>query len=613
MRVTNHMMFSAGVVALQSQQQEMLRVQEQSASGMRVNRPSDDPSATFRHLLFSTDLSGVQSLQRTSGLASQRLAMGDGKIGTIHGSMLQAQDLVLRFAHSSAGGDTSILKAAATEAETIYQNIMTVANSELDDVPLFGGGRTITPFDESQLQATPVRFRENGTGPLEDAPLWFTNTASMMVDDTNFDQVTEGRYNISRLNGLYQLDLEGLDGFVTSMPLEVTREQGKEPILELDNGVVFTLGGTVKEGDVFSFDLARDGRRVEISPVRWQGSSGATSVSLESGFSPPFEQIGDDTFYKIVASEGKFHVTVNGIPQPKPLTATQSEGVGKPSFLTLESGAIFNMGDQAKEGDVFSFEVKFSGDSYKSTPIRLQRSGGEADRTSLYAGYRANVDPEHTLEDLPLSVKVSYQSVSDTYAVDINGIQQPPQKATFGEVPPPVLDLGNGLTLDVYGKPRTGDVFFFEVVPRYQGGSEDRLIQVADGKTLPGNVSGSELIEGTGSLGRNVNILGALAALRGALLRADPTEVSARLDQIHHGRAQVSDLQAITGIRSIQVEATHAVLTSDEATLKEAKANNSEVDLFDIMSRLQQASQAMQFMATTERQVLNTSLMDFIR
>ncbi|MBF0429543.1 MAG: hypothetical protein HQL94_11520, partial [Magnetococcales bacterium] len=66
MRVTNNLLFKSGAMAMQNQQSEILKVQEQSLTGNRANRPSDDPTAAYRHLIFSSDLSGVQSLKKTT-------------------------------------------------------------------------------------------------------------------------------------------------------------------------------------------------------------------------------------------------------------------------------------------------------------------------------------------------------------------------------------------------------------------------------------------------------------------------------------------------------------------------------------------------------------------
>ena len=539
MRVTSNMMFSAGVGALQTQQQEMMRVQEQSSTGMKINRPSDDPSGAFRHLLFSADLSGVQSLKRTSDLAAQRLFMGDGKIAGMHESMLQAQDLVMRFAHTSVGGDTTLLKNFATDAQALYDTVLLAANSEIDGVPVFGGGRTDAPFDPSHLMATSVRLQPHGEGPLSAAPAW--HASSVRVTDEGFqvpfdqEDVVPTDIKISVIAGEYWVDINTVR---ESSPISVTEdtEEAEEtvgtPYLDLGNGLLFDLPKTPREGDTFSFSMVPEGDGFKSSPVEWRGGGGSTSVTVNGEFSTPCEQEEEGpTSYRVSVSGGTYAVDVNGVRQEASPTLTQEQG-GVP-FLDLGNGVLLNLGATPKDGDVFVFDVEPFDEGPRSTQVRLNRSGEVEDHSEVYAGFVAHVADGATVPDLPLSVKVAYLASSQKYAVNINGIDQEPQKPSEG--PPRFLDLGNGVTLDLVGKPSVGDVFYFEVVPAYRGGAEDRPVQITHQKTLMGNVTGAELLEGDGPSGRKINILGALAALRGAMLRTDPTEVAVQLDRIREG------------------------------------------------------------------------------
>ena len=418
MRVTTNLMFQSGVTALQNKQQELLKVQEQSLTGNRTNRPSDDPAGTFRHLLFESDLGEVQSLKRTTDFASQRLTLGDGHINQVHERMLEAQELVMRLANGHVGGNPNILTAASEEAMAIYSDIINAMNSELDEVPLFGGGKTRSPFDEaSPPMVTQVRVQSEGSGPLNEAPADFT--ASVQDGSTVADLPRSYKITFLPATGQYQVDLNGIE---------------------------------------------------QTSPV-------------PTGDPPVF-----DVFF----------------------TAT-----GNPPALDLGDGITFSLGAEPVAGDV--------------------------------------------------------------------------------------------------APAAAGDVYFFEVVPAYRGGTQDRPVRMQNGRTLPGNVTGSEVIEGSGDIGRSVNVLGAIAGLRGALLRADTVEVQGQLDRIQEARAQVSDFQAVTGIRNVQVDAVTSTLELDETTLQEVRALNVEADLFEVLSRLEQTSQAMQVMTIAEREVLNMSLIDLIR
>ncbi|MEO5339748.1 MAG: hypothetical protein H7837_04395 [Magnetococcus sp. MYC-9] len=513
MRVTTNMMFSAGMTAMQTQQQEILQAQAESTSGMRIQKPSDDPSGSFRHLLFSSDLSAIQSLKRTTDLATQRLEHGDTSLGTVHNNLMQAYELAMQFSHGTAGNDPAILRGSSTSALAIYQNILTVANTEMDGVPLFGGGRTVTPFDESHLTATSVRVQSNGAGSLAEAP----------------------------------------KGFV---------------------------------------------------------------AHVADGFVVPDGQEGVKTLYKITPSlteTGSFDVTINGVNQDVPVSPI--DRVGAPPLLDLGNGVTFDLGAPMQKGDAISFTVVPDGNRFQAMPTQLSLDEtGAVSPVDVNTGFSAQVAKDARFEDLPLSIKVSYLSGTGEYAVNVNGIDWAPLKPVEA-VPgrPAYLDFSNGITLNLVDRPQNGDVFYFEVVPAYQGGRADRPIQVTGGKSLPGNVTAGEWLVGHGPLGQGVNLLGAAAALRGAMLRGDSAEVAVQLDRLNAGRSQVSDFQSETGVRSTQMAMTASILATDETSLQTLKATNSEADLFDVLSRLQKATQTMQMLTTTERQVLNLSLIDFIR
>ncbi|MBF0183685.1 MAG: hypothetical protein HQM06_04740 [Magnetococcales bacterium] len=510
MRVTSNMMYSAGMTALQAQQQELLQAQLQSTSGLRMQRPSDDPSGTFRDLLFSADLSGVTSLKRTTDLAAQRLQNGDKSIGVMHDSMMAAYELAMQFSPGTAANDPELLKGAAISALGIYQNILTIANQEMDGVPLFGGSRTVTPFDDGNLAATAVRVQGKGTGSDHTAP----------------------------------------EGFV---------------------------------------------------------------ASVSDSFTVPTDQTGAATTYTISpTTTGSYDVYVNGVRQALPVSPISRSGMS--DYLDLGNGVTFNMGGTLLNGENLSFSVVRDGAHYKATPTLLAADGATTPSTvDVTTGFSAQVAAGTKMNDLPLSIKMSYLASTGEYAININGIDQSPAKAKAAVAGQPAyVDLGNGVTFTIVNPPKEGDVFFFEVVPTYQGGKQDRPIQVTGGRTLPGNVSGAELIEGGGSVGRGINVLGALAALRGALLRGDANDVGIQLARLDAGRGQTSDYQSLTGVRSTQMDATNSILATDEVSLQSLKTGNSEADAFEVLSRLQKASQSLQMLTGVERQVLNISLLDFI-
>ncbi|MBF0283631.1 MAG: hypothetical protein HQL51_04140 [Magnetococcales bacterium] len=257
--------------------------------------------------------------------------------------------------------------------------------------------------------------------------------------------------------------------------------------------------------------------------------------------------------------------------------------------------------------------VPFDESTPSATTIERRATG-----TDIHAGFvsqsdlsvQANsLDSSHAdYPGLPKSVRLVYQQASDDFVVSVNGTTDPASPVANAAT----LDLG-WVKLDVAGAATftDKDSYYFEVVPTYQGGSQDREIKVADDKTFPGNVAGDELIEGRNS--RGVNLFGILTGLEGALKRGDTTEIAAMLRKIQDGRDQVADQQAVSGLRVAHVETVTLTMQGDADVISESMAKNTEVDIFDAITRMEQTTQSLQMMTITERNILNTSLIDFIR
>ena len=249
-------------------------------------------------------------------------------------------------------------------------------------------------------------------------------------------------------------------------------------------------------------------------------------------------------------------------------------------------------------------EAPFSESNLGATTIRMRPVGELGFSTPASQGLTASValNGSPPTADVPASVKVVYGDAGAISEVFVNG----DQSTTL----PTWID---SFTV-TGGTPNNGDSFLFEMVPAYQGGSDERQIKISDTRAqdLPGNVSGSELVEGSDRTD-GTNLLGVLTGLRGALERQDTQEVNAYLSLVHEGRAQVSDWQSITGIRQVQVQSANTALSNEEMLLKGTVADNREADLFEVLSELEQVTQSMQVMTTSERELLNTSLLDFIR
>jgi flagellar hook-associated protein 3 FlgL len=121
-------------------------LQEQLASGKRINRPSDDPTGLESVIRLRTSQTEVKQFQRNTQAAENKLIASDDALNSF-GTMLEKVRSIL----SQGLSDTtpqSAKNALAIELDGLRERILAVANTKYGDEYLFGGTRQNTPpFD----------------------------------------------------------------------------------------------------------------------------------------------------------------------------------------------------------------------------------------------------------------------------------------------------------------------------------------------------------------------------------------------------------------------------------------------------------------------------------
>jgi flagellar hook-associated protein 3 FlgL len=137
---TLNSIYNNAIFALDIHTEDLIRLQEQAATGSRINRPSDDPSAGYRVLRLDSQ---VRSLENYIDNLSEVTS-------TLEISLAMIEDMVSSF----AGAQTSLSqitsdiydeegrKRTAEEIDGVLEQMVTLANSDRIDQYLFGGSNT---------------------------------------------------------------------------------------------------------------------------------------------------------------------------------------------------------------------------------------------------------------------------------------------------------------------------------------------------------------------------------------------------------------------------------------------------------------------------------------
>jgi len=157
MRVSNSMISHNLLSHLGQTTENLLRLQEQMASGLKINRPSDDPMGAVRAAAVRSALAEVAQYQKNAEEGKDLLAMTDSALAEIVELVRQARDSGL--AGVTGTSDAATREALARNVEQMLESIVRAANSDRAGRFLFGGYKTnAAPFSLDQSDTPPVTY-----------------------------------------------------------------------------------------------------------------------------------------------------------------------------------------------------------------------------------------------------------------------------------------------------------------------------------------------------------------------------------------------------------------------------------------------------------------------
>ncbi|NJM51898.1 MAG: flagellar hook-associated protein FlgL [Blastocatellia bacterium] len=140
-----------------NQRNRLSILQEQIASGKRINRPSDDPNGAEAIIKLKTSQKEIEQFERAAQTAQQKLTAADDTLNSYENLLQRVRTLVTQGLSDTA--TQTAKNALATEIETLRGRILNTANTNYNGEYLFGGTRqNAPPFDQTTAApaATPT-------------------------------------------------------------------------------------------------------------------------------------------------------------------------------------------------------------------------------------------------------------------------------------------------------------------------------------------------------------------------------------------------------------------------------------------------------------------------
>lgn len=145
MRITPGMSAENAVYNLQQQRSSMETLQEQIASGMYVNRPSDDPLSARQLLDLQSQIAAGD--QYTSNITKGELLLNI--TNTALGSMADVMQQVKKIAGDIVNGtnDATTTAGAIGNLTQLKQQLVDLGNTKIGNQYVFAGYKNSQPFD----------------------------------------------------------------------------------------------------------------------------------------------------------------------------------------------------------------------------------------------------------------------------------------------------------------------------------------------------------------------------------------------------------------------------------------------------------------------------------
>jgi flagellar hook-associated protein 3 FlgL len=189
LRVTTQLLVDRSVRNINNQTNRLLTLQEQLATGLRVNRPSDDPIDARRAVSIRSLIGKNEQYLANISMVNSPVAETNTSIETILSSFNRAWELTLRGANGTNA--QSQLDALALEIDQILEGIFSTANHETNGRYLFGGTRTTAPPYEAVRNAEGEITAVNFVGNTEAVRVAISDVLDLQYNETGPDVFSE--------------------------------------------------------------------------------------------------------------------------------------------------------------------------------------------------------------------------------------------------------------------------------------------------------------------------------------------------------------------------------------------------------------------------------------
>ncbi|MCW2532741.1 MAG: figL [Blastococcus sp.] len=285
MRITQRAVTLTSLQGLNRNLDAVSRLQQQLTSGRLISKPSDSPTGTNTAMQVRAEQAAVEQQSRNITDARGWLDQTDSALQEMLATVRRVRDITVQGASTGSSSDAS-RQALATEAASLREGLLALANGSVNGRPIFGGVTAGSKAYDSTsgswlgVSGSPVmrqvsdteQVRVDLTGPEAFGPAG--NDLFAVVDRIAKDLV-------SNPAGL-TVDLADLDARMNGMLSAVADVGARGARIELSQKInadrSLTLGSKLAETE--NIDLPNTIMRLQMQQTGYEAALAATAKAI---------------------------------------------------------------------------------------------------------------------------------------------------------------------------------------------------------------------------------------------------------------------------------------------------------------------------------------------
>ena len=555
MRVTQQMLYSNSVGYINSSLSDLMDLNLQASSEKRINRPSDDPTASAQILALRDGLSSMTQYQENLSTAKGWLNLSDQTLLQVSTLITQAKELAEQAATGTYDGTNR--EQISYQMSSLFDQILELANTEYQGNSIYAGQKT----DSNAFEKV----------------LWMTTNDAEFTDNCTFS--IEGNSDSTVLLQFY--DTSGAAAAGDS----ITFASGRVGVRFSTDG-----GDTFEEGTVSALS-SNGGVRIELpgsgASVVLSGVSATTAVKANSDdtndtagtwawLRPSARYTGDDedgadvtaygTGSSLLSAEASGNFSTNNIV----VRIDNDTAVGMNEVIeysySLDGGISWTTGN------------KTSADTTSNSAVISIPPGGILNLSSNGSN---QVQPGQQFVVKPRTADINLK-ISDSASVTINDVGK---------------DIFGGLYVD----------------PSYtQAAGGERISMTSSNATVSfADANQATTVYGSNAYGSS-NLFETMGNLVAFLETNNQDGVARMLANLDECQSQVLSAAANVGSRETRVTTTKTFVENLANNIEDQRSSLEDVDVAELMTKLNQAEIVYEAVLRSSSSIMKMSLMDYI-